>query len=338
MAETTAKKKLVTKVASEFQVSADQIVDFLKTKGHDKVKRTSSIDEQMYAELAAHFKKELDQVEKRQKIKEQLTEKQEEKVAVKKLVDTVTVERPHVPETKSEPQPIPLTLEKELVQEDVTEQEAETSPSTVETPSVEPETLPQTATSEPPSPFAEEPSITVEGKKEEVEVPPSAATPQAPPVEQGKQPEPRPAEKVTQPSPVETTAKVEEPPTPPKREEKGLKIRGRMDLRTGRLITEEEMRMRKELEEAEKKTKEAEKLLESESQSQKKKKKKKKKIREATTVTVPAPETETEDESKKRKKKKEAAAAGEEVGDVEVDGETESMAAGNYLSSLCGSR
>ncbi len=304
MAETTAKKKLVTKVASEFQVSADQIVDFLKTKGHDKVKRTSSIDEQMYAELAAHFKKELDQVEKRQKIKEQLTEKQEEKVAVKKLVDTVTVERPHVPETKSEPQPIPLTLEKELVQEDVTEQEAETSPSTVETPSVEPETLPQTATSEPPSPFAEEPSITVEGKKEEVEVPPSAATPQAPPVEQGKQPEPRPAEKVTQPSPVETTAKVEEPPTPPKREEKGLKIRGRMDLRTGRLITEEEMRMRKELEEAEKKTKEAEKLLESESQSQKKKKKKKKKIREATTVTVPAPETETEDESKKRKKKK----------------------------------
>ena len=49
-------------------------------------------------------------------------------------------------------------------------------------------------------------------------------------------------------------------------------------------------------------------------------------------------EKSAEDKEKKRKKKKEAAAAGEEVGDVEVDGETESMAAGNYLSSLCGSR
>ncbi|MCL5020701.1 MAG: hypothetical protein M1339_03365, partial [Bacteroidetes bacterium] len=106
MAETTTKKKLVTKVASEFQVSADQIVDFLKTKGHEKIKRTSSVDEQMYNELAAHFKKELDQVGKRQKIKEQLTEKQEEKVAVKKLVDTVTVERLYPVEAKMEP-PVP---------------------------------------------------------------------------------------------------------------------------------------------------------------------------------------------------------------------------------------
>ena len=49
-------------------------------------------------------------------------------------------------------------------------------------------------------------------------------------------------------------------------------------------------------------------------------------------------EKNAEEKEKKRKKKKEAAAAEEEVGDVEVDGETESMAAGNYLSSLCGSR
>ncbi len=83
----------------------------------------------------------------------------------------------------------------------------------------------------------------------------------------------------------------QEPPAP-KKEEKGLKIRGRMDLRTGRLITEEEMKLRKELDEAQKKTKEAEKELESESQTQKKKKKKKKKIRETAPegVTTP-PET-----------------------------------------------
>ncbi len=87
MAESTFKKKLVTKVASEFQVSADDIVEFLIGKGHDKVKRTSSVDEKMYREIAAHYKKELDQVGKRQKIKEQLTENQEEKVVVKKLVE-----------------------------------------------------------------------------------------------------------------------------------------------------------------------------------------------------------------------------------------------------------
>ena len=101
MAETTFKKKLVTKVASEFQVSADDIVAFLAGKGYDKIRRTSSVDEKMYKEIAAHYKKELDQVGKRQKIKEQLTESQEEKVAVKKLIDTVTTER-HVSVPSSE--------------------------------------------------------------------------------------------------------------------------------------------------------------------------------------------------------------------------------------------
>ena len=303
MAEATTKKKLVTKVASEFQVSADQIVDFLKSKGHDKVKRTSSVDEQMYAELAAHFKKELDQVEKRQKIKEQLTEKQEEKVAVKKLVDTVTVERPHVPDAKQETQVAPTIQEVEPVNVDVVELQAEIPPEAVEPAASQPGTEIEASTPEPQHPAMEQPTAAVEETKEDVSV--SSPIPETPVVEQAKQPEPQSIVNVVQAPPVPAPAKVEEPqPAPPKKEEKGLKIRGRMDLRTGRLITEEEMRMRKELEEAEKKTKEAEKLLESESQSQKKKKKKKKKIREATVVPAPAPETETEEEIKKRKKKK----------------------------------
>ncbi len=305
MAETTTKKKLVTKVASEFQVSADQIVDFLKTKGHDKVKRTSSVDEQMYAELAAHFKKELDQVEKRQKIKEQLTEKQEEKVAVKKLVDTVTVERPHIPDAKQEPQVAPNIFEVEPVNVNAVESQAEAPSPVVETPPTQPNTEIETSAAESPRPVMEQPPLVVEETNGEVSVPSPASVQETPVVEQSKRPEHQLIENVIQAPPASAPAKVEEPqPVPPKKEEKGLKIRGRMDLRTGRLITEEEMRMSKELEEAEKKTKEAEKLLESESQSQKKKKKKKKKIREATVVTAPAPETETEEDIKKRKKKK----------------------------------
>ncbi len=281
MAETTTKKKLVTKVASEFQVSADQIVDFLKTKGHEKVKRTSSVDEQMYNELAAHFKKELDQVEKRQKIKEQLTEKQEEKVAVKRLVDTVTVESRHVAEAKMEP-PVPAEPTAPPAQTEVVE-----APPLVETDRAVEQAVGQetagegvTQTAQPEPPGAE------------IAEPPAAA---------GKESGPVAAEKPAR----ETVAKESvERQAAPKKEEKGLKIRGRMDLRTGRLITEEEMRLRKELEEAQKKTKEAEAQLETETQSQKKKKKKKKKIREQSTEPVPVPETESEEEVKKKKKKK----------------------------------
>ncbi len=301
MAERTAKKKLVTKVASEFQVSADQIVDFLKTKGHDKVKRTSSVDEQMYNELSAHFKKELDQVGKRQRIKEQLTEKQEDKVAVKKLVDTVTVERPHPVEAKVEPPP-PIG---QLIVEEKTK--------VVEV-ALPPES----------QPVAEEPETkSVEvlvAPEEEVRTPVEEKEEVAPIAEQ-----PAPQEVVSAPSvpaskeplnrePVAKEA-VQEPP-PPKKEEKGLKIRGRMDLRTGRLITEEEMQLRKELEEAQKKTKEAEAQLEAESQTQKKKKKKKKKIREASTEVVVPVETVSEEELKKRKKKK---GKHPEVNQAEVD-------------------
>ncbi len=302
MAETAAKKKLVTKVASEFQVSADQIVDFLKSKGHDKVKRTSSVDEQMYNELAAHFRKELDQVGKRQKIKEQLSEKQEEKVAVKKLVDTVTIERPHPVEAKVEPPAVSAAPSVEEVGG------ASESAAPAE---VEPVTLESAEAQVVETPGPQEPQIPVEEKPVEMPatVKPVAEEPVSKVVgEVAPEPVAKPVEK----------QEVAPPPPPKKEEEKGLKIRGRMDLRTGRLITEEEMQLRKELEEAQKKTKEAEAQLEAESQTQKKKKKKKKKIREAGTVTetvVPV-ETVTEEDLKKRKKKK---GKHVEVNQAEVD-------------------
>ncbi len=312
MAESTTKKKLVTKVASEFQVSADQIVDFLKTKGHDKLKRTSSVDEQMYSELAAHFKKELDQVGKRHKIKEQLTEKPEDKVAVKKLVDTVTVERRLHVEPKIEvphaPEFVPGLAGTEAVQaaaretqpigplQDKIETRVETQPP------VEP-FIPSADVSEKEELARAESGIPE--KQLESEPPAGAISPQVIGAD-------RPGNKIAEGErkaakepvlEVESRAKPKET-VPPVVEETGLKIRGRMDLRTGRLITEEEMRMRKELEEAQKKTKEAAAQLETETQSHKKKKKKKKKIREESAVEVaPAPEV-SEEELKKRKKKK----------------------------------
>ena len=89
-----------------------------------------------------------------------------------------------------------------------------------------------------------------------------------------------------------------------KRRNRWVKIRGRMDLQTGRMITEEELRLRKELEEAQKKNKEAAAQLETESQAHKKKKKKKKKIREESAVEPPVAAEITEEDLKKRKKRK----------------------------------
>ena len=317
MAETATKKKLVTKVASEFQVSADQIVDFLKSKGHDKVKRTSSVDEHMYAELSAHFKKELDQVGKRQKIKEQLSEKQEEKVVVKKLVDTVTVEKQPVVESKLETPPVSRIVGHG---DETGRKETETPVAETQAAGEEIETAEHAEVTTPAEGQPEigvEPTIT-EAREAGVSLQemPAAMEPDLKPVEaraegeaakteiSAAQPEFK-EEKSAAPKTAETVAKtvVQEPPP---KEEKGLKIRGRIDLQTGQRITEEEMHLRKELEEAQKKTKEAAAQLETESQAHKKKKKKRKKIREEST----APETPavapvvSDEELKKRKKKK----------------------------------
>lgn len=312
MAESTTKKKLVTKAASEFQVSADQIVDFLKSKGHDKMKRTSSVDEQMYNELAAHFKKELDQVGKRQKIKEQLTEKLEDKVAVKKLVDTVTLERrahieakvevPHVPEvvpslagTEGTPTVVKRPPASGSLREKI-ETTAEVQP--VAEPSLPPVHVSEKAeVSQLESRVSER---RIEKERESQTTAQQAVEIESPREKIAKLEEKLADQPVLE---VESKAKSQEP-VPPIIEETGLKIRGRIDLLTGRMITEEEMRLRRELDEAQKKTKEAAAQLETETQTHKKKKKKKKKIREESAVEItPAAEV-SEEELKKRKKKK----------------------------------
>ncbi len=308
MVETKSNRKLLTKVASEFQVSADQIVDFLKGKGHDKVKRTSSIDEEMYNELAAHFKKELDQVGKRQRIKEQLAERQEDKVAVKKLVDTVTIERPQHVEAKVEV-PVHPGVKTEGQPRDHEPVPVTEVPFNKEEIPPEPEAMEVT---KPEAPVVEAISPT----EAKVEIPPVQTSQPGthevllrPPAEakaSGVVAEPQPAKEVPEvPPSSKEKAPVKAPETPvPPVQEQGLKIRGRMDLRTGRLITEEELKLRKELEEARLKTKEAAAQLETESSSHKKKKKKKKKIREESSEVQVPPTEVSEEDLKKRKKKK----------------------------------
>ena len=311
MTESTFKKKLITKVASEFQISASDIVEFLISKGHDKVKRASSVDEKMYKEIAAHYKKELDQVGKRQKIKEQLTENQEEKVSVKKLVDTVTIERHSHAETREAKR----HRERDLVERAETTQKSEpiTTAEKIAGGAVvskeqaveikEGKTIPgEKVTSRRSESHEEQEPKSEISRTEKVGQPTEVAEVHPIHKDTAEKPEIHPEQVEAGTAGPSSKSQIS---LPAKKEGiGGLKIRGRIDLRTGRMITEDELRLRKELEEAEKKTKEAAAELETESQAHKKKKKKKKKIREASAAEPPVAAEITEEDLRKRKKKK----------------------------------
>lgn len=307
MAEGTLKKKLVTKVASEFQVSVEQIIEYLHGKGHTKIRRTSTIDEKMYDELAQHFKKELDQVEKRKVIKDKLSDKLEEKISVKKLPEKETLAEklsqmkaevvrgtPNKEEIVKEPE------RSEVLKEETSESTAvaEVSPAVDLTPS---EVPPQTETNvnqneERPAEVSEVVGA-VEASEEPVEKAEQVTAEPEPVVEEEKKNESIEDHEGQR-------GKEDISDSQPERSPQGLTIKGRIDLETGEILTEEQIALREQLKEAEQKAKEAEKEIEGETQQEKKKKKKKKKkIREESSETAQS-EVISDEEAKRRKKKK----------------------------------
>ncbi|MGC8595721.1 MAG: translation initiation factor IF-2 [Candidatus Kryptoniota bacterium] len=308
MAEGTLKKKLITKVASEFQVSVEQIIEYLHGKGHTKIRRTSTVDEKMYDELAHHFKKELDQVEKRKVIKDKLSDRLEEKVSVKKLTEKETLAE-KLSQMKAEAAAVQVKVEspKEpegsppLKEEVIEPAKAAEVPPAVEV--VQSEVQPGTeAVVEPDKESHVGFSEGVETVSPAAEPPEKAGTVSvdtAPVVEEKKELEA--AEEQVQAPPIE---KENVPNLQPERSPQGLTIKGRIDLETGEILTEEQIALREQLKEAEQKAREAEKEIGGETQQdKKKKKKKKKKIREESSETVQS-EIISDEEAKKRKKKK----------------------------------
>lgn len=305
MAEGTIKKKLITKVASEFQVSVEQIIEYLHGKGHTKIRRTSTVDEKMYDELAQHFKKELDQVEKRKVIKDKLSDRPEEKVTVKKLPEKETlaeklsqmkIEAAQATTNKEEiskerEQPAPP---KEEILEPAIEQDQ-----VVETPAPEAEIVTGTESDKEISVRSNE-NVGTEEHAVKIDEKAGQETEPLPTIEEKKEVEQATAQ-------VEVSSKdLEEVPEPEQERAvpQGLTIKGKIDLETGEILTEEQITLREQLKEAEQKAKEAEKEIQGETQQEKKKKKKKKKkIREESAETAQS-EISLDEEAKKRKKKK----------------------------------
>ncbi len=103
MSETKTNKVRVYKLASEYNLSADYLVEFLRKKGHDVKSHMSLLTDEMLKEINDHFKKDIEKAEKHYKKIAEFNKKrgekseQEEKQAVKieeKIPETVVEELP----------------------------------------------------------------------------------------------------------------------------------------------------------------------------------------------------------------------------------------------------
>lgn len=127
MSENKSTKIRLYKYAAEINLSSENLIEFLKSKGHELKSHQSILTEEMIAEVNAHFKKDIEKAEQHYKKiaefnkkrseksdKEEKPEKVEEVVEqteeVKEIVITdVAVEEPvEIPETAEEVLPEPI--------------------------------------------------------------------------------------------------------------------------------------------------------------------------------------------------------------------------------------
>ena len=113
MPETKSKKLRVYKLASEYNLAAENLLEFLQKKGHDVKSHMSMLTDEMITDINAHFKKDIEKAEKHYKKIAEFNKKHEDKV--KQEEEKVAV---HVPE----PEKIEELREEEAVEVPVEEQ------------------------------------------------------------------------------------------------------------------------------------------------------------------------------------------------------------------------
>ncbi len=123
MAETKSKKVRIYKLASEYNLAADHLVEFLQKKGHEVKSHMSILTDEMLADITNHFKKDIEKAEKHYKKIAEFQKKREEKLEKEKGETAVKI-----PEEPEKPEP-------EIIIEKVSETpvpEKETAPGEVE--------------------------------------------------------------------------------------------------------------------------------------------------------------------------------------------------------------
>jgi translation initiation factor IF-2 len=79
MPETKTKRLRIYKLASEYNLSAENLVEFLQKKGHDVKSHMSMLTDEMITDINAHYKKDIEKAEKHYKKIAEFNKKREEK-------------------------------------------------------------------------------------------------------------------------------------------------------------------------------------------------------------------------------------------------------------------
>ncbi len=90
MADTKSKKIRVYKLASEYNLAAETIVEFLQKKGHDVKTHMSMLSDEMITEVNDHFKKDIEKAEKHYKKIAEFNKKRSDKVEEEPVKTTKT--------------------------------------------------------------------------------------------------------------------------------------------------------------------------------------------------------------------------------------------------------
>jgi len=86
MEDDKSKKIRVYKLAAEYNLAADVIVEFLKKKGYAVKTHMTIVTDEMMADIQSHFKKDLEKAEKHHKKLAEFTKKMGDKVSKEKEV------------------------------------------------------------------------------------------------------------------------------------------------------------------------------------------------------------------------------------------------------------
>ena len=115
MSETKSPKVRLYKFAAEINLSSENLIEFLKTKGHEVKSHQSILTEEMITEINAHFKKDIEKAEQHYKKIAEFNKKRTDKTEKDEAV------------VKIEEEPVPEDTPKDIVITDVPVEE-ETQP------------------------------------------------------------------------------------------------------------------------------------------------------------------------------------------------------------------
>lgn len=141
MTATKTKKIRVYKLASEFNLSSDSLLEFLRKRGYEVKSHMSIVTEDMMDEIYGHFKKDIERAEKHykkiaefQKKMKESTDKDEQSASLKKSEEEELEEQPEeaVEEERAEEQEIAAEESETVETEEIVEEKTGEEPETVE--------------------------------------------------------------------------------------------------------------------------------------------------------------------------------------------------------------